>query len=210
MKQNIVIIGAGDLGLQLLHHLKLENKIEVIGWLDDTMPKGKIVSGIEVLGKIKDFEKLKNNIQFIVAIGYNGLKFKQKLIKKIKEKDKKLYTFIHSSAIIDSSAQIDDGVIIYPGCIIDMNVKIESGALLNNGVIISHDGMIKECSFIAPGVVIAGNVIIGQRCFIGSGSTFKNDLILSNDITIGSGTNVYKSISQKGVYTQNLKLTKHI
>ena len=209
MKNKIIIIGAGDLGRQILHHLKSEENAIVIGWLDDTFKKGEVIDGVEVLGAIHDFKIFDTKTKFIVAIGYSALIFKNKLVNQLKNEGRQLYTFIHPSAIIDSTAIIEEGVIIYPGCIIDMNAIIKSGVLLNNGVIVSHDSMVNESSFIAPGVTIAGNVVIGKNCFIGLGSTIKDGVKITNEVITGSGANIFKDIKYSGTYTDNIKLKKH-
>lgn len=211
MKTRIVIIGAGDLGLQLYTHIIKNNNVIILGWLDDTLESGSVFNDLEVIGGLKDIEKFDNSVEFLIAIGYKNLKFKNELINKIKLSRKKLHTFIHNTAFVDSTAIIEEGVIIYPGCIIDMNVKLKSGVLLNNGVIVSHDSTINETVFVGPGVTICGKVSIGKCCFIGSGTIIKDNIAIEDNVIVGSGSNIYKNINKKGTYIQdskNIKLNK--
>ena len=63
-----------------------------------------------------------------------------------------LYSFIHSSAYIDPSTKIGNGVVVLPGCVIDKGCVIEDNVLMNAGVVIAHDSKVKEHSFFGPGV----------------------------------------------------------
>jgi UDP-3-O-[3-hydroxymyristoyl] glucosamine N-acyltransferase len=56
--------------------------------------------------------------------------------------------------LINSSAKIKQGSVIYPGCIIDKNVTIGRNVLLNLGVTVAHDTSIGDNSFLAPRVAI--------------------------------------------------------
>ena len=204
---NLIIIGASALGIQLQHHIQeTKQSINILGWLDDWKNKGDIYNGLPVLGKLEDVIHFEHEERFLIAIGYKHLIFKQSLIKRLEGLNKHQFTFIHPSAIVDPTAIIEEGVIIYPGAVIDMNVRLKKGVLVNNGAVISHDSYIGQSTFIAPGVTICGHVKIGEYSFIGAGTTISDGVEIVKGVTIGSGANVHKSISIEGVYVQKSKL----
>ena len=135
----------------------------------------------------------------VFGIGYNYLDTKQKLFNQFYG----VIPFgriIHSSCLIDPTAKINEGTVLYPGVIVDANVKIESNVLVNLGCCIAHDSTIGHSSFLSPRVAIAGFVNIGQRCILGINSTFKDNIELDNEIQIGAGTVVVKSLKEKDIY----------
>ena len=211
--KKVAIIGAGELGKQILSFILGSTNDIIVGWFDDTIPKGFFVEGFNVLGSLNDTEHLYSKNEFdevAIAIGYNHLDFKIKLLKRFEDENIKLYSFIHPSAIVDKSAIIEEGAIIYPGVIVDKNVKICKAVLLNIGAIISHDTEIDECCFIAPGVVCSGFVKIGKCCFVGSGVIIRDNLIITNNVKIGAGGLVVKNINEPGAYIGSSRLFKFL
>lgn len=194
----IAIIGAGHLGIQLAHHITTTNQGQVVGYFDD-FANGR-VNGLPVFGKIKEIKLNSSEFdELIIAIGYNHLKFKNKLYEDLSNIFD-FFTFIHPSAIVDPSAEIGSGVAVYPGCVIDMNVEIGNNTLLNNGVIVSHDSQVGPSTFLAPGVCISGNCSIGHRCFIGTSTILKDGVRIADDVQTGAGSLVVSHLTDSGLY----------
>ena len=116
--KEIVIIGAGDLGKEVVWLIEDINKQSptylILGFLDDDESKtGKEFYGYKVLGKIDILNGLesKHQIKAVIAIQYGDIR------KRIAETYKNFTqweTIIHPSAVIASSAWIEKGCIIFP------------------------------------------------------------------------------------------------
>ncbi len=204
----VIIIGAGKLGKQILNHLEFQpSNIKVNGWYDDTLKVNDLFFGKPCIGPVKNGFVYDHNNSYVVAIGYKHLKFKEEIILNLNKNNCSLINYFHSSVVISSNSTLGNGLIVYAGSIIDLNVVIEDGVVLNNGVIVCHDSVIGCSSFLGPGVVVCGNVKIGKRCFIGAGSVIKDGIEICDDVVIGSGSNVIKDIKKPGVYiNKNNKL----
>jgi FlaA1/EpsC-like NDP-sugar epimerase len=96
-KINVLIVGAGDLGEQILRAIKSfpKSRYFPVGFVDDDLAKqGILIHGLKVLGKIKDIPKIaKENLieEMIIALPYGSKKIKEAVefgrkakIKKIK------------------------------------------------------------------------------------------------------------------------------
>lgn len=71
---------------------------------------------------------------------------------------------IHSSAYIDTEAQIDPSASIGPGCVVMGNARIGPASVLMANVYIGADAQVgAECLF-HPGVVLGDRCSIGDRC----------------------------------------------
>jgi sugar O-acyltransferase (sialic acid O-acetyltransferase NeuD family) len=208
--KKVIIVGAGDLGLQFQHMIENYSEDRVVGWIDDTKNIGKKISGVKVIGKIEDLKTINSPTTIALAIGYKHSQFKLKLIKTLKNNSFiELYSFIHPSAFVDISARLEPGVVIYPNATIDMRVFIKSGTIINNTVTVSHDTVINQGVFLAPSVTVSGNVEIGQGCFIGAGSIIKDGVNIGNFNTFGSGSNIHKNVVEKnGTYISKTNLIK--
>lgn len=197
-------IGFGALGKQIYNLLEEDVNNYDFVFFDDSinLPKENYT------GQFRPFEDyLSEDYKgcfFIVALGYKHLKKKLLIINEIMENGRSLFSFVHPTTYCHSSADIKDGVVVYPGCIIDQNVTIKEGSIINNGVIISHDSVVEKCCFLAPGVKLSGNVLLRECCFIGTGTTISNRVSLARSSIIGAGSVVLKSILiEEGTYIGN-------
>ncbi len=190
--RKIAFIGFGALCYQITNMLiqsgfKKENFI----YFDDIAYKQK-------LGNVFKFDEYLNetfkNYEFCISLGYKHLIDKHRIIEKLENKNLKLFTYIHQSCHIDSTAIISQGVIIYPMCNIDYNVKINKGVLLNNSVTISHDSNINECCYVSPGVILSGKINIGKYTFLGTGTKVANNVNIGKNCTIGIGSVITKDL----------------
>ena len=95
-KINVLIVGAGDLGEQILRALKSSLKIQYfpVGFVDNDLTKqGVLIHGLRVLGKIKDIPKIaKENLieEIIIALPYGSKEIKEAVEYGRKAKIKKI------------------------------------------------------------------------------------------------------------------------
>jgi len=206
MKNRVAIIGAGELGLQIIELLLESDKYEMFGFYDDSLPKNtNVVYDFKVLGNTNEILIDYHQDLFdylIVAIGYNHMQKRSELFE-LFSKEISFATLIHSSCVVNRSASIEQGAIIYPGCILDKNVHIGQNVLLNLGVIISHDSVIEDHCFIAPGVKIAGFSSIEKACFVGIGAIVIDNIKINKNLIIGAGAVVVNDLIELGKYGGN-------
>ena len=197
----LIIIGSGHLGQQI--YANCDDDIDVVGFLDDFVGKGKFVEGVKVLGGLNDLKVLYDNMVFthcIIGIGYSHLAFKAKVFKQLKELNIPLFSFISSQAIIAKTSKIGAGCFIMAGTVIDHNVTIGACSVINCSVTVSHDSVIGDFCFLGPGAIISGFVNVAPQCFLGAGSVFKDNVSILNKVVIGAGAVVVKDIVDGGLY----------
>lgn len=109
-KHRAVIIGAGSAGALALRDLTLSNRYDskVVGFIDDSpIKKGKIISGVEVLGSTDELENIRE--KFNIDRAYIAIKsISKENLKKIVEKcrNANLATKIVSFEMVDSDKGI--------------------------------------------------------------------------------------------------------
>lgn len=203
--KKIAIIGSGLLSQQFVHHIHSDTEDKVIGFYDDFREKGEEVGEIPILGKInnviEDFNK-KIFDEILIGIGYQHPDFKEKTFNEL-SLEIPFYTFVHSSCIVDSTAKIKKGCVIYPGCIIDQHVIIEENVTINPGVMVGHNTIIGQHSFVAGSAAFSGYVTTGKKCFIGLNSTFVDNIKIVDKVNLAAGAVVIKDIHETGWYVGN-------
>lgn len=201
----IAIIGSGDLAQQIAYYAETDQNIEIVGYFDDYLKKGKIINGRLILGGIFDIHKMYTDNVFeklIIGIGYKHFDFREEVFDTFKE-DIPFANLIHSTSYIDPSVELGEGVVVFPGNIIDKSVTIKNNVLINISCTIAHDSSIGSHSFLSPSVKIAGFVKIGKKCNIGINTTIIDNVTICDAVQTGGGTVVIKSIEKSGLYVGN-------
>lgn len=204
MKQmkKLAIIGAGDLGRQLSIVAKQSNTYHPIGFYDDFAEVGKRVHSLPIMGQLsqinQDFKSNKFDV-LVLGIGYSHFNFRKKTFDKLSQ-EIPFATLIHPSCVIDPSAKIGKGSVLFSGCLVSMGAEIKENVLIYDGAIIAHDSIIGNHSILSPGVKISGFSYIGECVNLGTGTILIDNINLTDFTRTGAGAVVVKSIEQPGLY----------
>ena len=174
----LILNGGGYSCIEIIDVINDINKInekqfiKIIGILDDKKKTNTKINGFNIIGKIKDIKKYKNEKIFVNIFDRNNRFIRPKIIEKLNINSSRFFSIIHPNNLLGKKIKIGVGVSIYPGCNIFSNSKI--GNFCN----------------IMPNVSIASNTTIEDNCFIGkdvligAGSKIKKNVYISNGTTV--------------------------
>lgn len=111
----------------------------------------------------------------------------------------RLYTFIHSTAFVASSASISENVLIFPHAIVEPRATIHEGVFIRSGAYVSHETEIGAYSYLAPKCTFSGKVITGSHCFFGTNSTIRDRVTIGQDVVIGAAAVVLKNLDNEAI-----------
>ena len=150
--------------------------------------------------KGKKFDSALSKYDFFIAIGDNQIR--RKIYEKVLQCGFNIVNLIHKSAIISTSANIEEnaGILVMPYVVINAKAKIEKGVILNTSSVIEHESVVGEFSHVSVGAKCGGNVKIGKNCFLGIGSCILPNLTLADGSILGGGATLVKSQNLKGVF----------
>ena len=194
--KDLIIIGAGGLGRELLQWIKDSNIKDLVwnikGFIDDN---SNLLANIKcshtIIGTVQDWIPTENEV-FVCAIA--NPQIKENIVKKLKLKGANFTNVIHPSAIIGSENSIGEGLILYPFARITVNCTVGNFVTIQSSAI-GHDACVNDFSTISSNCLVTGNTVIGKRVFIGSNSTIIPNIIIEDDVYIGAGSVVIKNIS---------------
>lgn len=112
--------------------------------------------------------------------------------------------FVHVSAVVHTSADIQEGTVI------DQFVTVLSGATIGRDCylaaysMIAHNTMIGHDCFLQPGAMIAGSTRVGNCCVFGIRSTTLTKLDIGDNIILGPSSMLKNSTHQPGTYLGSL------
>ena len=110
------------------------------------------------------------------------------------------YTFIHSSAIVDKTAEIHPGTFIGPFSMIAYQAIVQQDCVIAPYTLVSHMATIGNGTVTNPGAMIAGVVNIGEYCLLGIRSTTVDQIDICNNTVVGPCAFITKTITEPGRY----------
>jgi sugar O-acyltransferase (sialic acid O-acetyltransferase NeuD family) len=185
--QNLVIVGAGKLSIEVVQLLEencdLESGYTILGhYVEDKFVDNpnslKLLSGI-------DLNKNRKDLKFIFAIGDPVARWR--IYENLQIENDGLVSIIHPKAIVSASAKIESGSIIFPGSYVGSNTRIRKLSIIYYGALISHDCTIDESVNVSPGACLAGGVTVGAKTLLGINSTILPNIKLLGENIVGAG-----------------------
>ena len=184
--QQLVIIGAGDVGKYIAYHFSSSPNFKVIGFLDDDKNKwGKKINNLPVLG---DWTYFKKTNKVSVAIGIANPISKKNIWNNIKDIEGLSFpNLIHPSCWIGENVSLGKGNIIYPGTTINYETKIQDFVTINMNCTIGHNCNISNFSTVSPGANLGGYTEIEESSFIGIGANTIQSTKIGKKCIVGGG-----------------------
>ncbi len=171
----------------------IDSRWDEIFFIDDN--EG--LSDTAYLGRLFTFDKMLNefdvnSIEVVIANGEPSIR--EKLLEKIKKSKLKITSLIDPLASTSNSANIGEGLILYPFSIIASDTYLGDNVLVNANSIIGHDIKIGNNTVVGPHVCVGGATTIGDNSYIGMGSKIKEQLSIGSNVIVGMSSAVYKDV----------------
>lgn len=196
--KEVIFIGAGGHAAELREYIDLHNqarpadRMKVIGYIDDDKSNYKHYEFMEpFLGSIEEHEVQKDSF-YLMAIA--NLEYRQPIIERFKKAGAKFTGLIHPTALIASTAEIGEGVVISHNASLGPKVKLGNFNMLNSRCTIGHDTVMGDYNFISPQVALSGYTKIGDNNLIGTNACTLPGKTIGNNNKIAAGMIVYKDV----------------
>jgi acetyltransferase EpsM len=197
----VLIVGAGQNGGQVYHILKLDRRVEMVGFLDDAPGKrGEAAYGLPVFGgaaearRVADRESVRGAI---VGIGNNEIR--ARLTATLEASGLDIVSAIHPHTFIDETVRIGSGAIVEAGVMIHSAATVGRCVFVGGSTVISHDSVIGDYVLLGGGVVFGGDVVVGDLTTLGVGTVLQPHIRIGRNVTTGIGTVVVKDLPDNAV-----------
>ncbi len=196
--KNIVILGAGELGKEIVWLIEDINRITptwlILGFLDDTKQKGEICHGYPVLGSMKDLDeyKQKGPLCAIIALQNGG---DRKRIANMYAESTQWAKIVHPTAVLAPDVVIGDGSVIFPQVTVSVGSTLGNHNLLYIHATVCNDCIFNDCVSVMTGVSVAEHVVIGSESYIAAGSNIYPHVSLGKAVRVAVGTTVSENVS---------------
>lgn len=199
----LAIYGTGGSGRELYEMIKrhgdLDSKWSEIIFIDDT--KEGFYRGLRII-KFETFcKEFKSNCEVVIAVGEPASR--QVLCDKVKQNGYELATILSPTAIVNTDANIQSGVVVRDNCIISSSSYIGENTWINSNSIVGHDVVIGKNCQISSFVMIAGKTHIGDNVYIGGSASIRERLEVGEFAVISMGAVVLKNVGASKIVMGN-------
>jgi sugar O-acyltransferase (sialic acid O-acetyltransferase NeuD family) len=194
--KNLLIIGAGGCGREVLQWAKDINKVSskwnIKGFLDDNENAlDGLRCDVTVVGSTDSYVPQKDD-EFVCCIGNSAVR--KMVIDKMEAKGAVFVNIVHPTSIVAESALLGKAVILYPYSIISDNAEIGDGCIINMHSTVAHDSHLGEYCTISAHCDVTGMCRLGERVFMGSGARTVPSAKVGNDVFICAGSTVMSKV----------------
>ena len=210
--KNIVIIGAGDLGKEVVWMIEDINKRKttylIMGFLDDDVEKtGNIHYGYEVLGTLDKLPELSEKMDISAVIAIQDGAIRKTIVNHFSEFEA-WETIIHPSVNIAATSCVGKGSILFANTIVSVDSILgkfnmcylasticndckfgDYVSVMSGGLVSEHVDMGEE-TYLASGVCVYPHTKIGKRVRASVGTTISKDCA-DDSVINGRGLNLF-------------------
>lgn len=200
--KDIVIVGAGGFGREVLQYLKdIHGEDPVKGFLDDHL-KDMEPASLEqkVIGRISDYAPADDEF-FVLAIGNPVLRFR--LARELSDRGARFISVIHPLAYIASSAKLGKGCIVAPFATIGANAVLGEHVVLTFYSSVAHDAVVGDATALSPHSVANGGARLGTASFLGTAAIVNPTRNVGDFAKVAAGSVVYRDVPPKSLASGN-------
>ena len=180
----IVIVGAGNLGRELMGWLERDARAESVVFLDD----GPGSLGCLVISEIGAYTPAPGDIVLACIADPATRERAWQRLPIVPE------SYISPDATVSSGVLIGVGSLLFPYSLASTNARIGKGCVVNTHSCVGHDVTLGDFCTVSSHVDITGHVVVGNRVLFGSGARVLPRVSIGDDAQIGAGSVVLKDV----------------
>lgn len=193
----ILVYGAGGHGKSVIDLLRVLNKYRIVGIIDDGLTPDKRIMDLPVLGGHEALVGLRktgigHSVNAVGGIGNIAMRIR--VFDYLIEQGFDCPAIVHPTAYVESSAEVAEGVQVFPHAYIGSEAQVGFGCIVNTSAVVSHDCVLKDYANISPGVLLAGGVQVGEGVLIGMGTTINLNVCIGDGARIGNSSVVKSDV----------------
>lgn len=198
-ERSLLVYGGGGHGKAVIELVRALDGFELVGVVDDSIPAGSRVMGLEVLGagdQLIDLRRQGIGLAANAVGGIGDIGSRVRVFERLRAAGFSFPTLVHPTAFVEPSASLAQGVQIFPQAYVGSEAVLGEGVIVNTAAVVSHDCILEDYVNIAPGTLLAGDVQVGERTLIGMGVTVNLSVHIGADSRVGNSAVIKADIPE--------------
>lgn len=170
--------------------------IRLLGFLNDVLPRGELVSGVPVIGTFATWRELPDEVTFLAPLHKaKAMPGRVRIVDGLGIPDHRWTTIIDPRSAIAPDASIGRGCFIGPFASVGPAARVGAHTVVRAGGRVSHDCTIGNFAFVGSNAVVCGYGDVGEGAYIAPGATIGDGLRIGKFAVVGLGSVVTKNVS---------------
>ena len=191
------LFGAGGAGRGLYDALSRDRRIgeayRQIFLVDDVVGV-KEIDGVQVYTFAEAVQHYsEEELKFLICLGTPSAR--EKVCKKIRERNYGLATWVHPRAEVAAGVQIGEGSIIFD-CYLDVGVMVGENNLIYKNAVIGHDSVLMDHCVVSVGSFIGGHCVLEKKVYFGPCAAARDQVHIGECATVGINAAVFKDVPE--------------
>ena len=204
-KQRFVFFGGQGGAEVVAEYLARDHKnTEVLGFLNDFLPKGATIGCHQVLGTFADWRDLPGDVVFNAPLHKaKEMPKRAKIIRELGIPDNRWGTVVGLQANLARTAEIGRGSAVGDFSCVLPGTKIGHHVALRQGSYIGHDCQIDDFCFVGVNAAVLGYCRTGEGAHIGPGSVVRDGVKIGRYAVVGVGSAVVSDVRDYEIVAGN-------
>jgi sugar O-acyltransferase (sialic acid O-acetyltransferase NeuD family) len=169
--------------------------VELLGFLNDSLPLGTAVNGVPVLGQLEDWHQLEGDILFLPAIQkVKDMPRRVRRLESLDIPDARWGTIIHPKAAVATDVQLGVGSFVLSGATVLPLVQIGRFAGIRAGAMLGHHCVIGDHAYVGPNATMCGRSVLQEAAHLGPGAVLMDSKVLGRYCVAGISAAVTKDV----------------
>ena len=182
MASDVLVVGAGGLGMSVVDALEAAGRHTVVGFVDDRGPELGPVLGLPILGRMSALEGLRTRHGLVVvALGDNQRR--RAFADLASALGFELLTVVHPRAVVSRHAHLAAGALVMAGAVVGTCAQIGRCAIVNAGAVVDHHARVGDFAHLGVGACMAGGSELGFGAWLREGGALRaGQVLLAEDL----------------------------
>lgn len=198
--QDLVIIGAGSFGEDMLDNIRIINEEEphwnLLGFIDDTRTGD--IDGVPVLGNLDAFLRMDKHIQYFVAV--MDSKVRERIMNICRAAGFTGAVILHNDVTLEDNVTLGEGSFVGFGSVLMSGTHVGAGVIFEQAVAVCAEVQVGEFSTCRTFINLGKSVRIGKRNYFDLRCTVSDGITTADDCRFAIGTVVLEDIPTTGEY----------